>query len=144
MYKRTNNRDVCLVPISTGARAFDTFESQGYEMNECGFIRNDFSQLQERENTLGFYRALSAMQEYQEQHSNEGKTFEQIVAEIRPRWCQLNGEVDRFEQYCIDNALDFYKKLKDASDEKGKVANDYAEGAGVPVPSQPATVGNPT
>ena len=31
---------------------------------------------------------------------------------VRPRWCQLPGEVDRFEQYLIDNALEFYKNLR--------------------------------
>ena len=108
--------------IKSETRVFETFNELGYEYNDCGFIRNDFSQLQERENQLGYLRALSAMREYEETHSNVGKTFEEIIREVRPRWCQLNGEIDRFEQYCIDNALDFYKKLKDAKTKEGNVA----------------------
>ena len=108
MYSRKNFHFISVVTLPS--RAFDNFHQLGYEFNSNGFIRNDFSQLQERENDLGYLRALSAMQEFSSEHSNEGKTFEQIIAEVRPRWCQLNGEVDRFEQYVIDNALDYYQK----------------------------------
>lgn len=143
MYLRKNYHKLS-ISRKLNSRAFDSFESQGYEFNDHGFIRNDFSQLQERENELGYMRALSQMQEYVSEHSNDGKTFEQIVSEIRPRWCQLNGEVDRFEQYCIDNALDFYNKLKDENTQEGAVAREFADGAGVNVPSEPAVVSNPS
>lgn len=140
MYKRTNIH-VYADFYSAPSRPFDSFDSLGYEYNSHGFIRNDFSQLQERENQLGYMRALSQMQEYVEQHSNEGKTFEEIVREVRPRWCQLNGEVDRFEQYLIDNALEFYKKLRDDSTKQGEVAKEVAEGVGINPTSEPAKVG---
>lgn len=139
MYFRKNNHQVSL-PCGSASRAFDSFSQLGYEFNDGGFIRNDISQLNERENSIGYMRALSQMQEYVEEHSNEGKTFEEIVASVRPRWCQLNGEVDRFEQYCIDNALDFYKKLKDDTTKPGEVAKEVADGVGIDVPGQPATV----
>lgn len=139
MYRRKNFHPASYVG-SFVPRAFDSFSSQGYERNSSGFIRNDFSQLQERENELGMMRALSQMQEYVASHSNEGKTFEEIVAAVRPRWCQLNGEVDRFEQYCIDNALEFYRNLKDEQSEPGRVASEFANGAGIDVPTTPAKV----
>lgn len=139
MYVRTNFH--AKVASILPSRVFDSFKQLGYEYNSAGFIRNDFSQLQERENELGYLRALSAMQEYTAVHSNEGKTFEEIVREVRPRWCQLNGEVDRFEQYVIDNALDYYRKLKDSSTKEGKVAKAVADGVGVSATSEPAVVG---
>lgn len=138
MYVRTNFH--AKVASVLPSRVFDSFKQLGYEYNSAGFIRNDFSQLQERENELGYLRALSAMQEYTAEHSNEGKTFEEIVREVRPRWCQLNGEVDRFEQYVIDNALDYYRKLKDSSTKEGEVAKAVADGVGVPATSEPAVV----
>lgn len=138
MYVRTNYH--AKVASILPSRVFDSFKQLGYEYNSAGFIRNDFSQLQERENELGYLRALSAMQEYTAEHSNEGKTFEEIVREVRPRWCQLNGEVDRFEQYVIDNALDYYRKLKDSSTKEGEVAKAVADGVGVPATSEPAVV----
>lgn len=138
MYVRTNFH--AKVASILPSRVFDSFKQLGYEYNSAGFIRNDFSQLQERENELGYLRALSAMQEYTAEHSNEGKTFEEIVREVRPRWCQLNGEVDRFEQYVIDNALDYYRKLKDSSTKEGEVAKAVADGVGVPATSEPAVV----
>lgn len=141
MYKRTNFHVKELYSVKP--RAFDTFSSLGYEFNNSGFIRNDFSQLNERENQIGFLRALSEMREFTDVDANKGKTFEQIVSEIRPRWCQLPGEVDRFEQYCIDNALDYYKRLKDAETKEGAVAADVATGVGVKPTSEPAVVGSP-
>lgn len=138
MYVRTNYH--AKVASILPSRVFDSFKQLGYEYNSAGFIRNDFSQLQERENELGYLRALSAMQEYTAEHSNEGKTFEEIVREVRPRWCQLNGEVDRFEQYVIDNALDYYRKLKDSSTKEGEVAKAVADGVGVSATSEPAVV----
>ena len=140
MYIRRNFHHIINHGVFVESRRFDNFESQGYEYNQCGFIRNDFSQLQERENQLGFMRALAQMQEYVNVDTNKGKTFEQIVSEIRPRWCQLNGEIDRFEQYCIDNAIQFYKDLKDQETKSGKVASEYAAGAGIVQPENPAVV----
>lgn len=138
MYKRRNIHNI--VNYVCKPRIYETFENLGYEFNEGGFIRNDFSQLQERENELGFARALSQMREYVEENTNDGKTFEEIVASVRPRWCQLNGEIDRFEQYLIDNALDFYKKLRDKETDAGRVAAEVAEGTGVEPTSEPARV----
>lgn len=140
MYKRSNNRPYRTIHFSCVERAFDNLTSQGYTINDGGFIRNDFSELQARENEIGYLRALSQMQDYVAEHSNEGKTFEEIIKEVRPRWCQLNGEVDRFEQYLIDNALEFYKKLRDADTSVGAVAKDFAAGVDIPVTDQPATV----
>lgn len=142
MYKRRNIEHITFMP-SANARPFDSFSQMGFELNAKGFIRNDFSQLMERENQLGFMRALQAMQEYSEDNSNDGKTFEEIVRSVRPRWCQLNGELDRFEQYCIDNAIDFYQRLKDSNTPQGDVAKQVAEGIGVIPTTEPAVVGTP-
>lgn len=145
MYIRKNLRPINVDCLSVKRkRVFDSFTDLGFEYNSEGFIRNDFSQLMERETQVGYMRALQAMQAYTEEHSNEGKTFEEIVREVRPRWCQLNGEVDRFEQYLIDNALDFYKKLRDDSTPQGKVASEVASGTGVTPTVEPAVVGSAT
>lgn len=83
-----------------------------YTINACGFFRNDFAVLQESQNQLQMALALQRMQELSNGDSNKGKSFEEIVAMVRPRWCQSPAEMDRFEQYCIDNALELYKSLK--------------------------------
>lgn len=94
-------------------------------INQFGHVRNDFAVLMDTSNGLEFARALSNMQAAYESNSSQfdGMTFEQMVSVVRPRWCQLPGEVDRFEQYLIDNALDFYKSLREdevsALDEEG-------------------------
>ena len=90
-----------------------------YTRNSNGFIRNDFSVLMDAQDSLSLQRALDAMREYTAQNEdNSDKSFEEIVAAVRPRWCQSPAELDRFELYCIDNALDVYSKLKKLDDEQ--------------------------
>lgn len=94
-------------------RAVDSIEDDVI-INKYGHVRNDFAVLMDTSDGLEFARALSNMQSAYEQNSSQfdGMTFEQMVSTVRPRWCQLPGEVDRFEQYLIDNALQFYKNLR--------------------------------
>lgn len=90
-----------------------------YSRNSSGFIRNDFSELMDSQDSLSMSRALQKMQEYaNSEPDNSKKTFEEIVAMVRPRWCQSPAEMDRFEVYCIDNALETYSKLKNLDEEQ--------------------------
>lgn len=90
-----------------------------YSRNSSGFIRNDFSELMDSQDALSMSRALQKMQEYaNNEPDNSKKTFEEIVAMVRPRWCQSPAEMDRFEVYCIDNALETYSKLKNLDEEQ--------------------------
>ena len=94
-------------------RAVDCVEGQ-FMVNQYGHIRSDFAVLTETTSGLEFAKALQNMQASYTENSSQfdGLTFEQMVNLVRPRWCQLPGEVDRFEQYLIDNALEFYKNLR--------------------------------
>lgn len=113
------------VPIENNVRRIRVFDSQtgDYSINSHGFIRSDFAELNSREDIYKYAAALSRMQELDAQ-SNLPKdcTLEDAVRMIRPRWCQSPAELDRFEQYCIDNALDFYNKLKQNTDDDTKRA----------------------
>lgn len=122
MYRSKISSRVCIAPKfnDRSVRAVDTFESAGYTLNEFGHIRNDFSQLNEAQNTLEFQRALAKMQEIQAaQPDNSNKSFEELVREVRPRWCQTPAELDRFEQYLINTELDYYNKLQQKKSEAG-------------------------
>lgn len=114
-------------------RLIDAVEGD-FVMNKYGHIRSDFATLVDSSDASEMARALQSMQAAYEEdvHKYDGMTFEQIVQTLRPRWCQLPGEVDRFEQYLIDNALDFYKQLRDD-------AKTIAELDGVDTPP-PATL----
>lgn len=90
-----------------------------YSRNSSGFIRNDFSELMDSQDALSMSRALQKMNEIaSSEEDNSKKTFEEIVSIVRPRWCQSPAEMDRFEVYCIDNALETYSKLKNLDDEQ--------------------------
>lgn len=110
-----------------------------FVINAFGHIRSDFAVLTDTNNSIELSKALMAMETaYQENSSQfDGLTFEQMVKVVRPRWCQLPGEVDRFEQYLIDEALDFYKKLR--QDEIDAVENEEGAPEGA-VPRTPATL----
>lgn len=112
-------------------RAIDAIEGD-YVINKYGHIRSDFAILTETNSQAEMAKALLSMQNSYNENSSQfdGMTFEQMVAVMRPRWCQLPGEVDRFEQYLIDNALDFYKQLR--AEEERKNPED--------VPDKPAVI----
>lgn len=131
-YLKSNNQPL--------VRAIDAV-SEDFVINKYGHIRSDFAVLTDTTSNLEFARALANMQaQYQSDSSQfDGMTFEQMVKAVRPRWCQLPGEVDRFEQYLIDQALDFYNKLR--ADEKSMLEEEDAESA---VPNNPATLGGTT
>ena len=117
-------------------RAVDSIEDD-VVINKYGHVRNDFAILMDTSDGMEFARALANMQSAYEQNSSQfdGMTFEQMVSSVRPRWCQLPGEVDRFEQYLIDNALEFYKNLR-----KDEISNLEDEGVNAESVKKPATL----
>lgn len=96
--------------------------SGDYDRNSFGFIRSDFAMLAASQDAMSLQKALSKMQEFAATEvDNSDKSFEEICQQIIPRFVQSPAELDRFELYCIDNALDTYAKLKKLDDEQ-KVA----------------------
>ena len=119
----------------TVERAID-FVSGDFVINKFGHIRSDFAILTDTCNGAEMAKALNQMQQMYSDNSSQfdGMTFEQMVKAVRPRWCQLPGEVDRFEQYLIDEALDFYKQLRQDAEDIEKLDNPNSE------PLKPATL----
>ena len=116
-------------------RAFDSSLVSDYTVNSCGYLRSDFSELNERNDSLSMARLLARLQEVSEDDSNKGKSFEELLDMLRPRSCQTPAELDRFEQYCIDKALDFYNNLK-----KSEVAKlSVGEGGEKSTPTPPSS-----
>lgn len=117
--------------------AIDSVEGD-FVLNKYGHIRSDFAILAESNTNLEMARALEQMKASYEASSSQfdGMTFEQMVATVRPRWCQLPNEIDRFEQYLIDNALEFYKNLR-----KDEISNLKDEDVDTTSIEKPATIG---
>ena len=129
------SKPITIVKNQPQIRAFDAIDGD-FVINAYGHIRSDFATLVDSNDANEMARALQSMQASfaENSHLYDGMTFEEIVKTIRPRWCQFPGEVDRFEQYLIDEALDFYKELRDAS----KNEDDYEEKPATLSAEQPA------
>lgn len=120
-------------------RAIDSNDGD-FVLNKYGHVRSDFAVLTDTNDSVELAKALANMQQMYNENSSQfdGLTFEQMVKAVRPRWCQLPGEVDRFEQYLIDEALDFYNKLRN---EEVDVVNDEVSAEAAKSISKPATIG---
>lgn len=130
MYKAKSPRcTITLVPKesnlidSATVRPIDTFESANYMLNSFGHIRNDFATLSDSQDELQFQRTLSRMQELHSEPTAKDASFDELVSTLRPRWCQTPAELDRFEQYVIDNELDFYKSVQSKQSESMATAD---------------------
>ena len=134
-YSSTSSKPI-VVKNQKQSRSLDVIK-EDFVINKFGHIRSDFAVLTDSCSNLEFAKALSQMQAQYDQSSSQfdGMTFEQMVSTVRPRWCQLPGEVDRFEQYLIDNALEFYKNLR-----KDEVSSLEDEGVNADKLKTPATL----
>lgn len=97
--------------IEVDKRAYQTFEECGFEINEYGGIRSDFASLVNSQSLLVMQNAAARLQELRAlEPDNSNKSFEDIVREIRPRWCQSPKQLMEFEKYLIDNKIDVLQK----------------------------------
>lgn len=114
MYKREVDGVVFPRPYEpVRLRPYDNSALTDFAINEYGHIRSDFSVLTETNDLMSMQKLLNSVMSYSQKDENKGKSLEQIFAEIRPRNVETPAEMDRFEKFCIDKALDFYQKLKD-------------------------------
>lgn len=112
--------------VQTDLRGIDALTAGDYVLNAAGFLRSDFSILNQTNDQLEMARVLARMQEIQPE-PNPDRSFEDIVKELKPRWAQLPAELDRFEQYCIENSLEYYRKFVPEEEE-----NDPGEATSSP------------
>lgn len=87
-----------------GQRGFTRFSDGGFELNEYGYIRNDISQLLSVQNELSFNRAIQRFRSNSQAVQNypAGMTHEQLISELRPRWCQLPYQQRAFAEYLTE------------------------------------------
>lgn len=123
MYKRKNiDNNTCVVAsvdkrgVIVSQRSFDLQTAKDYVTNTSGFLRSDFAVLNQTNDELEMARVLARMQEVNPE-PNPDRPFEEILKSIKPRWCELPNEMDRFEQYCINNSLEYYRKYLPDGDE---------------------------
>lgn len=91
-----------LVPI-------DSFDSQEFNYNEAGWVRNDISQLARAQSLQEYNLIMARLQVLSNNKSlPENMTVEQAFKTIRPRFCQSPNEIEQwieFTQADVDAAI---------------------------------------
>lgn len=112
-----------------GVRKFQQLSDTEFELNEFGYIRNDISILVRRQNTLSFERSLEAFRSSASEVDSpyKGMSDDEIIASIRPRWCQLPAQVRQFEEWLIDKKIAELQKDVDVIKKKEEEAKAEAQ-----------------
>lgn len=92
--------------------AIDSFDQQGFNINEAGWVRNDISQLA-RAQSLSEYEAILRKLATRPDQPDDGLTDDQRLQLIKPRYCQSYNEVVAFADKLTERS---YAALHDAYD----------------------------
>lgn len=124
---RTDKNLVDLTP-SVGAKVpIDSFDSQDFNLNEAGWVRNDISQLARAQSLQEYNLIMSRLQVLQDSKSlPENMTVEQAFKTIKPRFCQSPNEIEQwieFTQADVDAAIaEVIQKQNNVDSEKKQEA----------------------
>lgn len=132
---RTKDNFVDLTP-TTGAKVpIDNFDSQEFNLNDAGWVRNDISQLARAQSLQEYNLIMSRLQVLNESKSlPENMTVEQAFKTIKPRFCQSPNEIEQwieFTQADVDAAIAevIQNQNVDPKDKQEKVADVVQESA---------------
>lgn len=85
---------------SYGAVPVDQYDSQDFNLNDAGWVRNDISQLARAQSKAEFDMIMSRLTEVK---SNGGLpddiSIDDAIKSIRPRWCQSPNELEMFAEW---------------------------------------------
>lgn len=87
-----------------GLRQYTHFSDGGFALNEYGYIRNDISALLSVQNELSFARALQRFksQQIESKSSFADLSHDEMIKQLRPRWCQLPYQQRAFAEYLTE------------------------------------------
>lgn len=133
---RTEENFVDLTPAAGAKVPIDNFDSQDFNLNEAGWVRNDISQLARAQSLQEYNLIMSRLQVLQDSKSlPENMTVEQAFKTIKPRFCQSPNEIEQwieFTQADVDVAIAevISNQVNPSSkDSKEKVADVVEESA---------------
>lgn len=109
-------------------RAYTTNLDDTITFNQFGFLRSDFAVLNDMQDQISFEAAAKRLQELQSMEPDNSKlSFDQIVEQIRPRWCQHPDDIIKFQQFLISRNIDLLNgKLDEIEDEERKAAEQHS------------------
>lgn len=130
---RTEVNFVDLTPAVGALVPIDNFDSQDFNLNEAGWVRNDISQLARAQSLQEYNLIMSRLQILKDSNSlPEDMTVEQAFKTIKPRFCQSPNEIEQwieFTQADVDAAISevISKQVDPASDDSDKKDDDVVD-----------------
>lgn len=105
--------------VRVNKRAYDSFKDCGFEYNEFGSIRSDFASLVHSQSLLVMNNAAQRLRELRAvEPDNSKKSFDQIIAEVRPRWMQTPKQIMEFEDFLLNQKLSGLEDIQKSIEEK--------------------------
>ena len=107
----------------------DQYDSQDFNLNDAGWIRNDICQLARAQSKAEFDLIMSRLQVLKDSKSlPDDITIDEAIRSIRPRWCQSPNELELWAEMTNGDVM---SKLDEAYQKSVKVpessSNDSTE-----------------
>ena len=102
----------------------DQFDSQDFNLNEAGWIRNDISQLARATSQSQYDAIMRRLVELKQEGGIDEKTsIDDAIAMIKPRYAQSPNEIQQFIEMTNGNVMDkvnaaYQQALKDVHPDK--------------------------
>lgn len=104
--------------------SIDQFDSQDFNLNEAGWIRNDISQLARATSQSQYDAIIRRLVELKQEGGIDEKTsIDDAIAMIKPRYAQSPNEIQQFIEMTNGNVMDkvtaaYQQALKDVHPDK--------------------------
>lgn len=106
MYKLTTKRDFAPVNYDDSPVPVDQYAAQDFNRGVNGLPANDLTLLERAQSLAEAQLVASRLQELKLNTDMSDLPDREIVARIRPTWCQTPAEIDRFLDYYYNNVVE--------------------------------------
>lgn len=88
-----------LTPRGDCGTLIDNFDSQDFNLNDAGWVRNDISALSRSQSKSEFDAIMARLRIQPDKPGiGDGVSLEDAFKQIRPRWCQSPNELELWAQ----------------------------------------------
>lgn len=115
-------RKVAKSQFNSYAAPVDQFDGQDFNLNDCGFIRNDLSQLMRSQSQAEYDMKLKALTEFTSSSLPDNVSVTDAISFIMPRYTQSPSELSYFAESLAQKDI---RKLSELREKR--VVNDKAE-----------------
>ena len=123
------------VPRGDCGTLIDNFDSQDFNLNDAGWVRNDISALARAQSKAEFDMIMSRLQVLPDKPGiGDDVSIEDAFKQIRPRWCQSPNELELWAQMTNGDVMDkldaaYREALKDVKVDGNDSSTSSSESA---------------